>query len=89
MSEAERTQSQQNRNPWTKAVEDQTARVEEAYAEVAKMQAAGIEQAFKNIDEASRLTKESFAYATELTNHWRKMMIEASRRTADLVTPKV
>jgi hypothetical protein len=88
MSEADRTQAQQNRSIWTKAVEDQAARVEDALGEVAKMQTAGIEQAFKNVDEASRLTKETFAYATELASHWRKMMIEATRRTADLVAPK-
>ena len=89
MSDAERTQSQQIRGAWAKAVEDQTARVEHVYGEVAKIQAASIEQALKSVDEASRLTKESFAYASELTNQWRQMMIEATRRTADLVAPKL
>ena len=89
MSEATGTQAQQNGNAWAKAVEDQIARVEEGYAELAKLQAAGIEQACKNVDEATRLTKASFTYATELTNHWRKLVVDATKRTADLVTPKV
>ena len=89
MSETARTQAQHMGNVWAKAVEDQVARIEEGYAELAKLQTAGIEQACKNVDEATRLTKESFAYATELTNHWRKVVVEATKKTADFGTPKV
>jgi hypothetical protein len=71
-------------NPWTKAWIDPLERIEAIYDQVAKMQAASVEQARKNVDEAARLTKESIAYTEQLTAQWRALSFDAARRMAEM-----
>jgi hypothetical protein len=85
MSDQATSQSQQIKDGFRKAVEDHATRVESAFTEMAKLEEKGLEQACAQLDEATRLTKVSFAYASELAAQWRKLAIDAARRTADMV----
>jgi hypothetical protein len=85
MAEQTTSQTQQIKDGFKKAMDDHAARVESAFSEMAKLEEKGLEQACAQIDEATRLTKVSLAYASELGAQWRKLLTDAARRTADMV----
>ncbi len=86
MSEQTTSQTQQIKDTFRKAVSDHAERVEGIFAEMAKLEEKGLEQAAAQLDEATRLTKISLAYASELATQWRKLMVDAARRTAEMVS---
>jgi hypothetical protein len=86
MSESTTSQTQQIKDTFRKAVSDHAERVDSIFAEMAKLEEKGLEQAAAQIDEASRLTKISLAYASELAAQWRKLCVDAARRTAEMVS---
>jgi len=83
------TQTQQAFDAWKKVVDDQLARMGSMYEEMAKFEGKGVEQARNAIDEFSKLMKESLSYATQFSGEWRRVTLEATRRTAELMTPRV
>ena len=85
MAETVNSQTQQIKDGFKKAIEDHAARVESIFGEMAKLEEKGLEQACAQLDEATRLTKVSLAYASELAAQWRKLMVDAARRTAEVV----
>ena len=85
MAEQTTSQTQQIKDGFKKAIDDNAARVESAFSELAKLEEKGLEQACAQLDEASRLTKVSLAYASELAAQWRKLVIDATRRSAEMV----
>ena len=85
MAEQATSQTQQIKDNFRKAVTDHAERVDSVFAEMGKLEEKGLEQACAQIDEATRLTKVSLAYASELGAQWRKLMVDAARRTADMV----
>jgi hypothetical protein len=85
MSEQTTSQTQQIKDGFKKAMDDHAARVENAFTEMAKLEEKGLEQACAQLDEATRLTKVSLAYASELGAQWRKLMVDAARRSAEMV----
>jgi hypothetical protein len=86
MSEQSTSHTQQIKDTFRKAVGDHAERVESAFAEMAKLEEKGLEQACAQLDEATRLTKVSLAYASELAAQWRKLVVDAARRTSEMVT---
>jgi len=84
MSEQTTSQAQQIRDNFRKAVSDHAERVEGVFAEVAKLEEKGLEAAAAQLDEFTRLTKVSMAYASELGAQWRKLVVDAARRTAEM-----
>ncbi len=78
------SQTQQMRDAWKKAFADQAERLDAAFAEIAKLEEKGIQQACNSLDEAARLTKVSLAYSTELAAQWRKLWVDAAHRAADM-----
>lgn len=80
---------QQAFEAWKKVVDDQIARMGSLYEEVAKFEGKGIEQARTAIDEFAKAMKESISYATQYTAEWRRVTMEAARRTAELMTPRM
>ncbi len=86
MAEQGTSQTQQIKDGFKKAMEDHAARVESAFVEMAKLEEKGLEQACAQLDEATRLTKVSLAYASELAAQWRKLVVDAARRTTDMVS---
>lgn len=85
MAETTKQQAQQMHNEWKSMMEQQTERMGAFYQEVAKVERQSVEQAHKNLDEANRLFKASFDYATQLSEEWRKASLEATRRTMSLM----
>jgi hypothetical protein len=85
MAETVNSQTQQIKDGVKKAIEDHAARVESVFGEMAKLEEKSLETACASIDEATRLTKVGLAYASELAAQWRKLMVDAARRTAEVV----
>ena len=80
-------QSQQFNEVWQKAVSTQVANLESFYEQLAKAQSNAIAQITALLDEATRVAKQSVAYADQISEQWRKLTVEAARRSADLITP--
>jgi hypothetical protein len=78
--------TQQIRDTFRKAIGDQAERIESVFSEMAKLEEKSLEQFANQLDEANRLTKVSLAYASELAAQWRKLMVDAARRTAEMVS---
>lgn len=87
MSDQATSHTQQIRDNFRKAIADHAQRVESAFSEMAKLEEKGLEQMCQQLDEAARLTKVSLAYGSELAAQWRKLVIDAARRTAEMVAP--
>jgi len=83
------TQTQQAFDAWKKVVDENIARMGSMYEELAKFEGKGVDQARTAIDEFSKLCKESLSYATQFSSEWRRVSLEATRRTAELMTPRV
>lgn len=83
MSEKTTSQAQQFKDTWTKMVDDHVARVTGAWDEAAKVEAKGLEQAASAIDELAKIQKETLDYFGNLTAEWRKLSLDATKRTAD------
>jgi hypothetical protein len=78
------SQSQQMRDAWRKAFADQAERLDAAFAEIAKLEEKGMQQACSSLDEVARLTKVSLAYSSELAAQWRKLWVDAAHRAAEM-----
>ena len=85
MSEQTRSHSQQIADFWTKAFTDHVSRIETFSTEIEKLQEKAAEQASANLDENARLAKESIAYTNELAAAWRKLALDGTQRTADIM----
>jgi len=85
MAEQTTSHTQQIKDGFKKAFDDNAARVESAFSEMAKLEEKGLEQACAQLDEATRLTKVSLAYASELAAQWRKLVMDATRRSAEMI----
>jgi hypothetical protein len=70
----------------TMAAEHAT-RVASCCDEVAKLEQASQVRAGEAVDEYARLVKESLRYGAALCAEWRKLTLEATKRTAAAVTP--
>lgn len=84
MNETVNSHVQQTKAAWTRAVDDGVARMTAALEESAKLETKGAEQVTQAIDELAKLQKDSLAYALQLGAEWRKLALEATRRTAEL-----
>ncbi len=82
------SQVQQFASEWEKFVTSQVAHVESLLTEISKLEAKGFEKALTSFEEAGRYAKESVALAERVTGEWRKLALEATRRAAQLVTPR-
>ena len=81
-------QPQQMLEIWTKATQEQLARMDKMAEQVQSMQGQAVERTKEAIDETARLMKESVAYATALSNERRKVSLEATKKATEMVTPK-
>lgn len=71
---------------WKKSLEDQAARIESAQEEMASFERKQMEQMVHGVEEMSRLFKEGINYSSQLSEQWRKMSLEAMRRTTAMMT---
>ncbi len=73
---------------FTKAVEESVNRTNAVFTEFGKVDAKTSEQAGLMVDEAAKMTKESIAYSSALASEWRRLSLEAVKRTADMFAAK-
>ena len=74
----------QTNGAWKRLVDEQTGRMESMYAEMGKVEDKSIERMQSAVDESARLMKDTFAWYGELSAEWRKLTLDATRRTAEL-----
>jgi hypothetical protein len=82
----ENVQLQQVQAFWLKAIQDGFGKTAAFYEELAKVDAARNEQASGAIDEMAKLTKESIAYSASLGAEWRRLTLEAIKRSTEMFT---
>jgi hypothetical protein len=81
------SQVQQIVGEWSGMVSEQVSRVESGLGELAKFETKAVAQAVTGFEEAGRIAKESFAFTEKATAEWRKLFLDATRRTAAILTP--
>ena len=79
------SQTQQTTEAFKKMLTDQIARLEAMQAEAAKMEEKTANDAQAWIDEWAKLARESMTYATQISAEWRKMSLEATKRTFEMM----
>jgi hypothetical protein len=82
------TQVQQIAGEWEKFVASQMSHLESFFGEMAKLENKGITHLVGTWEDAGRYAKESLAQAERVSTEWRKLALEAARRTAQAVTQK-
>ena len=89
MAEATKvSQVQQFSSEWEKLLNAQVANVESFFAEVGKLESKGLAQLLGSWDEAGKYVKESVALTERVGGEFRKAALEATKRAAQLLTPK-
>ncbi|APR79985.1 Hypothetical protein A7982_05332 [Minicystis rosea] len=86
MSESKSSQVRDAQGAWKKMVDEQLARTELMFGEVARLQEQSLEQSRHAIDEMAKLTKDSINYFAQLSAEWRKLTIDAAKKSADFVS---
>ncbi|HMK73196.1 MAG TPA: hypothetical protein VK454_07640 [Myxococcaceae bacterium] len=81
------SQVQQFSTDWTKIVSDQVNRVEAGLGELAKLESKTMAQAVSGLEESARYARESLAFAEKASAEWRKLVLDATRRTAAFFSP--
>ena len=84
MSEMVNVQLQQVQAFWKKAIEETFTRTNAFYDELGKLDAKKNEQATEVVDEMAKLTKESLAYSAALGAEWRRLTLEAIKRSTEM-----
>lgn len=82
---AEKTSQSHNNGAWKKLMDEQTVRMESLHSEMAKMEDKGVERLQSAVDESARLMKDTLAWYGEMASEWRKMTLDATKRTAELL----
>lgn len=67
-----------------KMVDEQIERVEAYQKDYTRLESQAYAQMSKNIDEAARLFKDGIAYNSQLSAEWRRLSLDAMRRSAAL-----
>ena len=72
-----------------KLSEESIARATSFYGEVDKLETKGVERSTVAIDEMSVIGKETLAYSMQLGAEWRKLTLDAYKRSAQWMKPTV
>ena len=73
---------------WQPLVEAQMERMGAFAEELERLRAEGVSHAQTVIDEATRFTKQTLSYSTQLSQVWSKMALDAVRRSTDAMQNK-
>jgi hypothetical protein len=71
-----------------KFVSEQTARYEAAVEEIGKLQSKGVAQLNQFVEGYTRVAQEQLAFAEQIGNEWRKLVLAATKNAAELFAPK-
>jgi len=89
MSETKTSQVREAvRGAWQKILGDTVARVELASAAVGRVQERALERNRSAVEEMAKLSLASINYLGQLQADWLKLSLEATRKTAELLTPQ-
>jgi hypothetical protein len=69
---------------WTRLTQENIARVQGLYDELAGWEAKAYDRAKQTADQLSELANESLAYAAKLASEWRALTLQATRKAAEL-----
>ena len=69
-----------------KMIDESVERLEASQKDFTRLESQGYAQMSKNIDEAARLFKDGIAYNSQLSAEWRRLSLEAMRRSAAMFT---
>jgi len=78
------TKTETTANPFLRMASSQLTQINAFYDEVAKLQAASIEQTKTALDESARLSKDTLGYFASLGAESRRMTLEAYKRSMGL-----
>lgn len=67
-------------------LEQQLARMEAWFDDLARVEEKSIESAQRAIDESSKLMKETLAYSAKMRTEWRNLALQTSRRAAEMAS---
>lgn len=81
-------QVQQIASEWEKFVAIQVSHMESFFQQMATLENTGTSQLLGTWEAAGRYARESLAQAERVSGEWRKLALEATRRTTQFVTPK-
>jgi hypothetical protein len=62
--------------------------VEDAVAELTKLQGKAIAQANALFEEATRVAREQIAFAEQLGSEWRKLVLASAKSASEMFAPK-
>lgn len=71
-----------------KSVSDAQARWGSLLDDAAKVEAQGAAHTRMMMDEGVKLAQETFSYWAQLREDWRRVSLEATKRTLDTLTPR-
>jgi hypothetical protein len=85
MSESKTSQVREMaQSAWKKMVDDQVSRMELGYAEMSRIQEQALAQNRQAMDDMAKLSRDSVDYFAQLGSEWRKLTLDATRKTAEL-----
>jgi hypothetical protein len=71
-----------------KAMHDGVERTRAFWEEYSRLEAQGMTHARTMVGESARMAAETMNYAATLGAEWRKLSLEATRRTLEMLTPR-
>jgi hypothetical protein len=74
------THPQQFFDSWNQMAKDQLDRMLDLGEQMAKLQGQGVERAHTVIDESAKLMKASLDASVQLSNEWRKLGVEMTKK---------
>ncbi len=83
MSDTKTSQAQQTPEtvfPFLGMFDEQLKRFDAFQKELAKLEQKNLEQARAMIDESAKLMKETLDYQAKLSQEWRKLVVDSTRR---------
>jgi hypothetical protein len=80
--------TQKNLDAWKKLTEDQMLSAAAACDMLNDMRGDGIEQTRAVFDHFAQMSQASLAFASEMSDQWRKLSLESARRAVEMMSPK-
>lgn len=75
-------------NVFAQFAAEQASHAESMVSELTKIETQGAEQARLLVDEWAKISHATLAYGLELSNQWRKLALDAGKRSVEAVAPK-
>jgi hypothetical protein len=81
-------QVQQIASEWEKFVANQVSHLESFFSQMSTLESMGTSQLLGTWEAAGRAARESLAQVERVSGEWRKLALEATRRTTQAAAPK-